>query len=257
MPRAARKTSDTGIYHVMMRGINRQIIFEEAEDYEKMKQVILDCREKSGFELYAYCLMSDHIHLLLKEKKEPLGIIFRRIGSQYVYWYNTKYSRTGHLFQDRFRSEPVETDDYLLTVLRYIHRNPVKAGMADRPEEYAYSSFRGYTEGKSEVDGGYILDLLPRERFEEFHEAGWQDKCLDMSEDEVRRVTDEDALRIMRKITNCDSCPEFRALEQGKRARLIVKMNREGLSLRQISRLTGETVYGIQKCLSDKEPSPV
>ncbi|MBQ7183409.1 MAG: hypothetical protein IJR97_05420, partial [Clostridia bacterium] len=95
------------------------------------------------------------------------------------------------------------------------------------------------------------------ERFEEFHEAGWQDKCLDMPEEEARRVTDEDALRIMRKITNYDSCSEFRALEQGKRARLIVKMNREGLSLRQISRLTGETVYGIQKCLSDKEPSPV
>ena len=75
-------------------------------------------------------------------------------------------------------------------------------------------------------------------------------KCLDMPEEEARRVTDEDALRIMRKVTHCESCPEFRALEQGKRAGLIVKMNREGLSLRQISRLTGETVYGIQKCLS-------
>ena len=151
----------------------------------------------------------------------------------------------------------METDDYLLTVLRYIHRDPVKAGMADRPEEYAYSSFRGYMEGKSEVDTGYILDLLPRERFAEFHEAGWQDKCLDMPEEEARRVTDEDALRIMRKVTHCDSCLEFRTLEQGKRARLIGKMNREGLSLRQISRLTGETVYGVQKCLSNKETTPV
>ncbi len=70
-------------------------------------------------------------------------------------------------------------------------------------------------------------------------------------------AADEDALRIMRKVTHCESCPEFRALEQGKRAGLIVKMKREGLSLRQISRLTGETVYGIQKCLSNKEPSPL
>ena len=69
MPRAARKTADSGIYHVMMRGINRQVIFEEAEDYETMRQVILDCREKSGFELYAYCLMSNHFHLLIKEKR--------------------------------------------------------------------------------------------------------------------------------------------------------------------------------------------
>ena len=257
MARTARAVGDSGIYHVMLRGINRQRIFEDDEDREKFLEILKKSKEKDGFDLLAWCLMPNHVHLLIHENEVKLETIFRRIGASYVYWFNGKYERTGHLFQDRFRSEPVETDDYLLTVLRYIHRNPVKAGMADRPEEYAYSSFRGYTEGKSEVDGGYILDLLPRERFEEFHEAGWQDKCLDMPQDEVRRVTDEDALRIMRKITNCDSCPEFRALEQGKRARLIVKMNREGLSLRQISRLTGETVYGIQKCLSDKEPSPV
>lgn len=251
MPRAARKTANSGIYHIMMRGINRQIIFEEHEDYEKMRQIIMECREKSGFELYGYCLMSNHIHLLIKENKEPLGIIFRRIGSRYVYWYNTKYGRAGHLFQDRFRSEPVDTDDYLLTVLRYIHRNPVKAGVADRPEDYPYSSFRGYTEGKSDADTGYVLNLLPREQFEEFHEAGWQDVCLDMPQEETKHVTDEDALKIMRKITHCGSCPEFQALERGKRASLIVKMKREGLSLRQISRLTGETVYKIQKCLSN------
>ena len=257
MPRGARKQAESGIYHLMLRGINRQQIFEDESDAERFLEVLASYKETCRYELLGYCLMGNHVHILLKIGHEPLQTVMRRIAAKYVYWYNVKYERVGHLFQERFRSEPVEDDAYLMTVLRYIHRNPVKAGMADRPEEYAYSSFRGYTEGKSEVDGGYILDLLPRERFEEFHEAGWQDKCLDMSEDEVRRVTDEDALRIMRKITNCDSCPEFRALEQGKRARLIVKMNREGLSLRQISRLTGETVYGIQKCLSDKEPSPV
>ena len=82
-------------------------------------------------------------------------------------------------------------------------------------------------------------------------------KCLDMPEEEARRVTDEEAMRIMRKVTHCDSCPGFQALDQSKRAALIGKMKREGLSLRQISRLTGETVYGIQKCLSNKEPSPL
>ncbi len=137
-----------------------------------MRRIIPECREKSGFELYGYCLMNNHIRLLIKEKKDPLGIIFRRIGSRYVYWYNTKYGRTGHLFRARFRSEPADTDDYLLTVLRCIHRNPVKAELADRPEDCPYSSFRGYAEGKSDADTGYVLELLPREQFGEFHDAG-------------------------------------------------------------------------------------
>ena len=73
--------------------------------------------------------MSNHIHLLLKEGEEDLGTLFKRIGASYVYWYNWKYNRTGHLFQDHFKSEPVEDDTYLLTVLRYIHQNPLKAGI--------------------------------------------------------------------------------------------------------------------------------
>lgn len=124
MPRQARKRSNTQIYHVMLRGINQQQIFEDNEDYAKFIQVIRDCKSLSGFQLFAYCLMGNHIHLLLKETNEPIEQIFRRIGSRYVYWYNVKYRRVGHLFQDRFKSEPIETNEYFLTVLRYIHQNP-------------------------------------------------------------------------------------------------------------------------------------
>ena len=103
MPRNARIKSQTQVYHVMLRGINKQNIFEESEDYEKMLQLLQYCIEKSGMELYAYCLMTNHIHLLLKEGNEPLAITFRRLGSKFVYWYNAKYERTGHLFQDSIR----------------------------------------------------------------------------------------------------------------------------------------------------------
>ena len=127
MPRQARKRSNTQIYHAMLRGINQQQIFEDNEDYAKFIQVIRDCKSLSGFQLFAYCLMGNHIHLLLKETNEPIEQIFRRIGSRYVYWYNVKYQRVGHLFQDRFKSEPIETNEYFLTVLRYIHQNPIKA----------------------------------------------------------------------------------------------------------------------------------
>ena len=131
MPRQARRLSESGIYHIMLRGINRQQIFEDPEDYDKFIDVLKACKEVSGFEIYAYCLMGNHIHLLIKPDKEPLELIFKRIGSRYVYWYNWKYNRTGHLFQDRFKSEPVDSDEYFLTVLRYIHCNPVKSGLTD------------------------------------------------------------------------------------------------------------------------------
>src|SRR6056297_3473731 len=121
MARKPRRKSETGIYHVMLRGINKQRIFEDKQDYQKFIDVIKKTKETSDFNLYSYCLMSNHIHLLIKETEEELGEIFKRIGARFVYWYNSKYSRTGHLFQGRFKSEVVESDSYLLTVLRYIH----------------------------------------------------------------------------------------------------------------------------------------
>lgn len=127
MPRKARIESKSGIYHIMLRGINRQQIFEDDEDFEKFLWVLKDVKQLSRFKLYGYCLMGNHIHLLLKPENEPLELIFRRIGSKYVYWYNLKYQRTGHLFQDRFKSEPVENISGFFVVLRYIHQNPVKA----------------------------------------------------------------------------------------------------------------------------------
>lgn len=127
----SREKSATAVYHVVFRGINRQVIFEDQEDRVKYLELLKAYQEISGFKIYAYCLMSNHIHLLMKEGEEELGIVFRRLGAGYVYWYNWKYNRRGHLFQDRFKSEPVEDDAYLLAVIRYIHQNPVKAGITD------------------------------------------------------------------------------------------------------------------------------
>ena len=131
MPRQARKKSKTNIYHIILRGINRQIIFEDSEDYTRFIETLDRYKAVSGHNVFAYCLMSNHIHMLIKAEKEEPNLIMKRIACSYVYWYNSKYYRSGHLFQDRFRSEPVETDEYFLTVLRYIHQNPIKAKLVD------------------------------------------------------------------------------------------------------------------------------
>ena len=129
VPRAARIKSKSGIYHIIMRGINRQTLFNDEEDFAKFIQTLQRYREICEYNLYAYCLMGNHLHLLLKEGKDPLETVMRRICGSYVLWYNKKYDRVGYLFQDRFKSEPVEDEAYFLTVLRYIFQNPLKAGV--------------------------------------------------------------------------------------------------------------------------------
>ncbi len=114
MARAAREKSNSGIYHIMIRGINKQLILEDNEDNQKLLEVLKECKVLSEYKIYAYCFMGNHIHLLLKVEKENLEQIFKRIGARYVYYYNWKYKRSGHLFQDRFKSEPIDDDSYLL-----------------------------------------------------------------------------------------------------------------------------------------------
>ena len=161
MPRTARKTSRSNIYHVMLRGINRQDIFEDDEDRLQFMSILFRCKEISGFRLHAFVLMSNHIHLLLEPAGESLDMVFRRIGTRYAVWYNRKYQRAGHLFQDRFRSENVETEQYYQTVLRYILQNPMKAGMEKRPGSYRWSSYLAYEKGKSLLtDTQYALEIF-------------------------------------------------------------------------------------------------
>ena len=111
MPRKARRKSESGIYHIILRGINKQIIFGDEEDHDRFLKTIKKYKIVCGYKVYAYCLMSNHVHLLIRVGQEDLDLIIKRIAGSYVYWYNWKYSRTGHLFQDRFRSEPVDSDE--------------------------------------------------------------------------------------------------------------------------------------------------
>jgi len=132
VPRAARIKSESRIYHIIMRGINRQILFEDEEDCTKFIQTLQRYKEISEYKLYAYCLMGNHLHLLLREGKEPLETVMRRICGSYVFWYNKKYDRIGYFFQDRFKSEPVDDEVYFLVELRYIFQNPLRAGITNK-----------------------------------------------------------------------------------------------------------------------------
>ena len=237
MPRQARQRSESGIYHIMLRGINRQQIFEDEEDHEHFLETLKNYKDECDYTVYAYCLMGNHIHLLMKEGKEALSVVFKRIAGSYVYWYNWKYHRCGHLFQDRYKSEPVEDDGYFLTVLRYIHQNPVKAKMCKKAENYPYSSMGAYMTFSALVDTEFALSMISREQFIEYHAEVNKDKCMDI--EEHFRLTDDEAKALIRKIAKCKSASEFQELDTKTRNACIYKLHSRGLSIRQISRLTG------------------
>ena len=144
MPRRPRLRLPDIPLHIIQRGNDRSVCFYDEADFLFYLDWLALAARDTDCAVHAYCLMSNHIHLLMKEGAEELGTVFKRLGAGYVYWYNWKYNRRGHLFQDRFKSKPDEDDAYLLTVDRYIHQNPVRSGLVALEEEYLYSSARNY-----------------------------------------------------------------------------------------------------------------
>ena len=257
MPRVARTKSVSNIYHVMIRGINRQNIFEEDEDRLCFMKILHHCKELSGFNLYAFVLMSNHIHLLIEPSGDTLNTVFARIETRYAMWFNKKYQRTGYLFQNRFRSEPVETDQYFMTVLRYILQNPMKAGMESRPGRYRWSSYLAYEKGKGAVtDTQYALDLFGgKEILMEYITRSNDDSVMDESDFDLR-FQDEQVRKKMLQITNCASASAFQQLERPLQKKYAAQMYLSGLSMGQISRFTGmakTSVFKAVKAMKDAD----
>ena len=239
MARQARKRSSTGIYHVMLRGIDRKDIFLDDEDRRKFLESIIKAKKKGKFKIYGYCLMDNHIHMLIKEDEE-IGKIIKRITVGYVGWHNKRHERTGHLFQNRYLSEPVETEDYFITVLRYIHQNPIKAGIVSSLSDYKWSSYDKYHLVYQEQESFISGDLTEAyfktfKEFKDYMKANNIDKCLEYNI--VKRHNDKTLGEIINEkydINEIDKNPIK------KRNKLIRKIyDEQKTSIRQLSRVLG------------------
>ena len=256
MSRNARIKSSSSIYHIMLRGINRQQIFYDNEDYVYFIKQLDRFKQPCGYKLYAYCLMGNHVHLLLKEGSAmPVGNVIKHIGGAFVYWYNLKYERTGHLFQDRFKSEPVDSKTYLAQVFRYILQNPVKAGICGKPEDYQYSSAKEYLLGARGITNtGYINDLIGKDVIYQFVNIENDDECLEINENVHKGVTDETALKSIRKKWKNGIPAVGKPKERIELNKAISDLVKSGISMRQLSRLTGLTMRIIERALKgDRE----
>ena len=256
MPRTARETSNTGIYHIILRGNNKQNVFNDDEDKIKFLYILKDVKELCGFSVYAYCLMSNHIHLLIKTEEKPLEEIFKRIEGKYVYWYNAKYQRTGHLFQDRFKSEPVEDDEYLLTVICYIHYNPLRAGLCE-DLNYRFSSYPEYLRGEASFSPSFITDIIyplqhfGNQPFFDFHKSPTNKACMDVEASTSYRLTEDAAREIIRQTCGAASVADFQRFSDEEKRSAIIRCHENSVSIRQLTRLTGVSKAIVEKWLRE------
>lgn len=278
MARKLREFGRSGIYHVMLRGINKQRIFEWKEDYS----IFLDILQKTltttnegqtdqvpNYKIHAYCLMDNHVHLLIGVIPGRLSLpeIVKRITTRYAQRFNLRYNRVGHLFQDRYRSEPCDDERYFFQLMDYIHNNPVKASVCRHPEQYPYSSFCELT-GKpstyhlctTEVE---VLDIQPKEIPDWLSGLALPEK----EESMVHRIMsklfpliqakneqldpyqyEELIANTLLDLTDTSSISEFQQLDKATMRAALAQVRDTGVSVKCLSRLTGISDGIIRHC---------
>ncbi len=159
MPRAPRIWFPGAVYHIIQRGNGLQNVFREDSDCRWFLKTVEEVKKEGAFRVYLYALMGSHYHMTIEATERHISAIMHAINGTYAIRFNKKYQRAGHLFQGRFKGILVDKDSYLLELSRYIHLNPVKAGLAKRPEDYKWSSYGVYMYEKEDslVDSEVIL----------------------------------------------------------------------------------------------------
>jgi len=144
MPRKARIVLKNTAHHIIQRGHNRQAVFVEPSDYQYYLSTLREWKEKLGVQIYGYCLMTNHVHLIANPGYDEthLGLLMKRLAGRQTRYVNYMERRIGSLWAGRNKASPIDTDEYLLACSRYVDMNPVRAGMVSHPQEYPWSSYR-------------------------------------------------------------------------------------------------------------------
>lgn len=249
MPRIARKDrrSFTNLYHIIIKGINSQDIFLDDQDRKKFIIEVVRTKEIYNYEIYAYVLMNNHVHMLIYDKKNNLSKVIQGIATSYAMYFNKKYERIGHVFYNRFKSKCVEDETYLLNLQRYIHKNPEKDGIC-RFDKYNWSSYNEYIRNKKIVDTEFILRLFDENSikakilFKEFNEANSQaQQYTDETEFELEKtISDESVIKMINTVLEIENVIEIQNYSKNKISEIVNKIYSHGYTnIAQISRIVG------------------
>lgn len=170
-------------YHITSRGVRKSTLFYDDKDYKKYLNLLLEAKERYPFILHTYCLMTNHVHLQIETIQHPPGAIMKHLNMKYAKYFNKRYDFYGHVFQSRYGAELIDTADYELDVSKYIHLNPLKAGMVYQLEDYPWSSYLTYVKNKEDplITTSQILSYFikpQRLNYEKYLKASYQDHSI-------------------------------------------------------------------------------
>lgn len=246
MPRARRQSCESQIYHVVARGVGRMNIFEDDDDREEFLRVLGSAFRTRQIDTYAWCLMSNHVHLLVHGEIEAISTAMKTSLGPYARFFNGKHDHVGHLFQGRFTSVPVLDDGQLMETIRYIHRNPSEAGICGL-EDYAWSSYAAYVANADAVAAQplpcsteFVLEVFGgRDAFRNFH-AAEGDFDFDRRRAQTSALLSEAAARTLAEDTlGAERLATIASLDKSTRDTCLCLLKERGLSVRQIERITG------------------
>lgn len=255
MPRQARKIGSSSVFHVVSRGCSRQIIFEDDNDRAFFMTRLRACLKSFGGSLLCWCLMDNHFHLLVKMENGHLSDFMHHLLSGYAGYFNRLHGRSGPLFEGRFKSEPVDADSYFLDVVRYIHWNPVKAGIS-RGLSYPWSSYDVLAASDAAWrDGSFVVDIFGGvEQFKQFHLAENEATRVMDAFQRVRRLfSDREALSVARSALGGADPGLLNGCDRKVRDSGIAKLKDAGLTVRQIQRITGISLGTISRAKASAE----
>jgi REP element-mobilizing transposase RayT len=247
MARSARQYSNSGVYHIMFRGVNHEHLFENDWDYVHLREILADVKDEYSVQYYAYCMMDNHVHLLIKEQNTgQISQVMHKVLTRYSLYFNKKYERSGNLIGDRYKSKIVDVDEYFIPLLVYIHRNPLTANIVKVIEAYPYSSYLDYVKPRRGMvtDVAFVQSMLSRNEFIEVHT---KENYIDFDEQFGQRRTMGEVLAIIKRELGDMNIFQLTGLELRQRNRIIRRLRLAGLSVREIERGTGISRGVIQR----------
>ena len=252
MPRQSRfENQKSNINHIILRGIDKQAIFYEKNDNDKFLSKFKTVNIKYNTSIYAYTLMTNHVHFVINDEKNNLSNFMHDLCTSYAKYFNEKYERVGHLFQNRFKNICVNNERYLLNLIRYIHKNPEKECIS-KMEDYEWSSYKEYIGKEEIIDSKFVLGIFDTDinkainKFVEFNKG--IERTYSDSEFEREKMTDEEAIENIRRILKIDNLQVISKLnreEQKKYIKAISEIN--GIYVEQMSRILGINKYLIYR----------
>ena len=243
MPRLPREYSYSKVYHIIIKGIDDGDIFYDNEDKQVFKEKMKLTKEKFKYNIYAYCLMNNHVHLVIEVANDTLSKAMQGLSVRYVHYFNRKYNRKGPLIQERFKSKKVEDQRYFLEVCRYVHRNPEKAKIA-KTNDYNWSSYNEYIFEEKLINKNVLLHYYSNDLENFIKDTNKEEKIeelMNQADFEMNpRLNDEELIDIILRMYSLNSAKEIIAFFKNKKNRELLSelKNICNINKTQLSRIT-------------------